>query len=494
MTGLWIYDLDKSELLKVLNGRIGSASWSPKGTDLAFCLGPPHFEIWSADLDPNVSAIEALGPGQTPDEHYREMLAFYTRRIESDPKEVYAYYKRAHYYDCLNEREKAVNDLRRCSAILGGRSASNYSSATPRKIRRFINGPFGYQLIFSIERCENGTQVPCIAFGQKGRSTMKSFKFPILSMSLLGLCLLSGLDTSPAYADLTFGEPTNLGSAVNSGESEGAPCISSDERTLYFAIVTENNDSDLFVSTRETKEDEWGPPVTLGPIVNSPQDDLDPHISPDGLELFFKSKRPGGDVNGRDDIWVARRASLSDEWSTPVNLGSKINTDNWETTPYLSQDGLTLYFTSGRYNEFHHWEATDLYVAHRNAKDAPWEQSVNMGPVINDYSWEYYPSVSPDELALLFASDRNAESGYDLWMTSRATVNSEWGLPTNLGSIINTESNESCPNISRDGKTLFFASDRPGGHGNWDICGRRQLFPPLISMVMALSMPPICAS
>ncbi|MGB2863262.1 MAG: protein kinase, partial [Sedimentisphaerales bacterium] len=76
-TGLWIYDLDKKQALKVLSGHIINASWAPDETALAFCLGPPFYEIWSADLDPNISTIESLGPGRTLQQHYQEMVALY---------------------------------------------------------------------------------------------------------------------------------------------------------------------------------------------------------------------------------------------------------------------------------------------------------------------------------------------------------------------------------------------------------------------------------
>ena len=54
----------------------------------------------------------------------------------------------------------------------------------------------------------------------------------------------------------------------------------------------------------------WSEPVNLGPIVNSSSDDADPALSPDGLSLYFFSNRPGG--FGTSDIWVSRRANLTE--------------------------------------------------------------------------------------------------------------------------------------------------------------------------------------
>ncbi len=284
--------------------------------------------------------------------------------------------------------------------------------------------------------------------------------------------------TSGVRADFTFGEPVNLGPIVNCRTYQQYPSLSADGLSLYFDGTDDNVTSNLYVAMRETAQHPWGPPVSLGAEVNSAQDDWAPHISADGLELYFTSKRPGGDVKGRDDIWVARRANPTDEWSTPVNAGPNVNTDNWDTTPYLSQDGLTLYFTSGRYNEYHGWVATDLYMSHRSTRDAPWEPSVNLGPVINDYSFDYDPALSPDGLLLLFSSDRGVPSDnsdntqsawFDLWMTSRPTVESVWTQPVQPQAPLNTDQGEWSPSISRDGTTLFFASQRTGGYGKLDI-------------------------
>jgi len=141
-------------------------------------------------------------------------VGLYTRRIEADPQDAYAHSSRAQYYDYLHDREKATADMRRFSAILSRRASSDLQLVTPRRLRGVINGPFGYQLAFSVGRRDNGIQVLCVAFGQKGRCEMKVFEIPMLVMSLVGLGLLSGFDAPVAHADFTFGEPVNLKSVI----------------------------------------------------------------------------------------------------------------------------------------------------------------------------------------------------------------------------------------------------------------------------------------
>ena len=82
------------------------------------------------------------------------------------------------------------------------------------------------------------------------------------------------------------------------------------------------------------------------PGVNSAQEDGQPYVQHDALELYFFSTRPGG--AGAQDLWVATRARVQDAWGAPVNLGDGINTAAAETRPSLSWDGTTLYFGSTR--------------------------------------------------------------------------------------------------------------------------------------------------
>ena len=271
-TGLWVFSLDRAEPKRTLDGQITVGSWAPDGGTLMFCLGPPYFELWAADLDPRIGTIQALGPAQTPAEHSREMLAFYARRIEADPQDAYAHSSRARYYDCLHDRAKATDDMRQFSAILSGAPSSDFQVATPRRLRGAINGPYGYQLAFAVGRRDNGIPVLCVAFGQKGRCEMRVFEIPMLAMSLFGLGLLSGFDTPTVRADFTFGEPVKFGS-INVWDSDDINCFSSDGLEMYIDRGFGGGNGDLWVLKRASVDDDWGPPVNLGPAVNSPQED-----------------------------------------------------------------------------------------------------------------------------------------------------------------------------------------------------------------------------
>jgi Tol biopolymer transport system component len=284
---------------------------------------------------------------------------------------------------------------------------------------------------------------------------------------LLILVLALGLAAKVANADYTFGEPTNLGPTVNSSAMDFDSSISPDGLSLYFGSDRPGGSGgkDLWVTMRTTVSDPWGQPVNLGPTVNSSAWDSCPSISADGLWLYFESQRAGG--SGDDDIWVTTRPTPDGDWGPPVNLGPTVNSSAWDSCPSISADGLSLYFDSHRPGGS---GSCDLWVTTRATVSDPWGQPVNLGPTVNSSAWEYQPGISADGLNLFFFSNRPGGSGNeDLWVTTRASTSDPWTEAVNLGPTVNSSARDVCPYISADGCTLYFTSKRPGGMGNDDL-------------------------
>ncbi|MHC4192294.1 MAG: LamG-like jellyroll fold domain-containing protein [Planctomycetota bacterium] len=286
------------------------------------------------------------------------------------------------------------------------------------------------------------------------------------------LVLALGLAAEVANADFVFGTPTNLGPPVNSSYSERGPDISADGLELYFFDYPNTHpggygDWDIWVATRATKDNEWGTPVNLGLTVNGPAKEAFPSISSDGLSLYFNSDRPGG--YGGMDIWVTTRPTISDPWGEPVNLGPTVNSSNREAGPCISADGLSLFFYSGRSGGV---GGQDIWVTTRESTDDDWGVPVNLGPIVNSSTQDYNPGISADGLWLVFSSERSGGyGGSDLWATTRDTIDDEWGTLVNLGPTVNDSANISSPDISTDGLSLCFGGGdgRPDGLGSGDI-------------------------
>ncbi|MFN2392036.1 MAG: FG-GAP-like repeat-containing protein [Pyrinomonadaceae bacterium] len=105
-----------------------------------------------------------------------------------------------------------------------------------------------------------------------------------------------------------------------------------------------------------------------------------------------------------------------------------------------------------------------------------WSAAQNLGPTFNTTSSEVCPFIAPDNLSLFFASDRaGGTGGFDLYVSTRPNANAPWGMPVNLGTNINTTGGELCPTVVPGGLSLYFISDKPGGCGGNDIYVSRRM-------------------
>lgn len=172
-------------------------------------------------------------------------------------------------------------------------------------------------------------------------------------------------------AEGEFDEPENLGCAVNSEYDEFSPFPVTHSTTgpvLYFSSTRPRpgdggEGGDIYMAGLHGNA--FGAPQ-LVPGVNSLADDGHPNVRRDGLEMFFYSQRTDlPDAQGGPDIYMATRASTSDAWSTPVNLGPDVNSSASETRPSLTWDGSRLYFGSSREG------SSDVYVTTRDRDLTP---------------------------------------------------------------------------------------------------------------------------
>lgn len=153
-------------------------------------------------------------------------------------------------------------------------------------------------------------------------------------------------------------------------------------------------------------------------------------------------------------------------WSEPINLGPLVNTDGAEIYPSISADGRTLVF--------HNREA-DLWMTTRASENADFGEPVPL-EALNSEAPEGRPAIFDNQLAIIFSSNRAGTS--DLYESRRDNINEPFGAPVSLGQLINTdEYSEAGPYVTPDGLKMVFHSNRPGSHTSFDlwICTRRTL-------------------
>ncbi len=226
--------------------------------------------------------------------------------------------------------------------------------------------------------------------------------------------------TTRASTSEPWGEPVKLGQTINTPDTEWHPSITADGLELYFDSDRPGGEGsqDLWVSKRESTADEWGAPVNLGATINTPEFEEASSISPDGLVLVWDSDRPGG--FGNSDIWISTRSTRDDSWGPPVNPGPNINTQELEATAALSGDGRVLFFTAWPWPEG--YGDFDIWMARKSNDGTDWNTPVNLGPIINTADSEYCPSISSDGMTLYFSDlPMPRPGGYgleDIWQAS----------------------------------------------------------------------------
>jgi OOP family OmpA-OmpF porin len=288
----------------------------------------------------------------------------------------------------------------------------------------------------------------------------------------------SALNQAPACSagpKLCYDTPINAGPLINTARFEGGPCLSQDGLILLFGAARRNSlgvlDEDIYMATRETTAEAFGPAQNLGPTVNALGfGDYSPELSLDGLTLYFSSSRLGG--HGDADLYVTTRASINDPWEPAQNLGPGVNTASFEGQPSVSANGKTLYWDSVRLDGF---GDSDIWMATRENVGEPFGLAVNLGPAVNTPGPEFGPALNQNEKQLFFSSGRPGNVGQiDIWVVERQTKSEAWGIPINMDTL-NSPFFQAMPAFRNNGQEVCFMSNRqPGGFGGLDVwCASR---------------------
>ena len=246
---------------------------------------------------------------------------------------------------------------------------------------------------------------------------------PVVYGSIL---VLLALMPRAALSEYLFGEPTKVPN-LSSDLQEKWPQISRDGLALYFV-----SDGDIWMSHRTTVNEPWSAPSALDGPVNSTSTQTTPSISSDGLELYFSDDQCVGGF-GDYDLWVSTRASRDDTWGIPVNLGATINSEYTEDSPCISADGLALYY---RFNDPDNPRNSEILVSVRTSKDSPWSEPSILGVNVNSNEYEATPFISSDGLSLFFS---RGFSKSHIWVSCRRSITDPW-LPAQFVESVNSGS------------------------------------------------------
>ncbi|MGB0882158.1 MAG: hypothetical protein ACPGSO_04335, partial [Vicingaceae bacterium] len=263
---------------------------------------------------------------------------------------------------------------------------------------------------------------------------------------------------------------TNLGAKINSSYGEYAPVLKKDDNVLLFTSRRESSfskklDKDLLpyenVYVAKKVNDEWSIITDDSEIekylpknLNSKKHEAGVIYSSDGKTLYTYKN---------DAIW---KSVLEDgKWSDIIELDKNINTSKYNIPSVsISKDGNTLYFVSNRKNGK---GGKDLYISTKNS-EGNWGTAELMSDAINTQLDEDSPFISEDGQTLYFSSKgHDGIGGYDIFKSK--LVDGNWTKAENMGIPVNSASDDIyfiIDNIENNG---FFASARDGGIGGMDI-------------------------
>lgn len=206
-------------------------------------------------------------------------------------------------------------------------------------------------------------------------------------------------------------------------------------------------------------------PENMGPSVNSENNEYWPCVTADESTLIFTRllKDTTSYPGYQEDFFISTRDKNG--WSMAENAGLPLNSPLNEGAQALSADGRLMVFTAcGRKDGI---GRCDLYYSMKTGDT--WSLPKNLGKPVSTVYYETQPSLSADGKTLYFACDRPGGFGdIDIYISTMDDQN-RWSTPRNLGENINTKGRDWAPFIHPDNQTLYFASNEHIGLGGFDL-------------------------
>jgi len=239
---------------------------------------------------------------------------------------------------------------------------------------------------------------------------------------------------------------------------------------LVFAFIVTNaqNNINLIENSKNGYKKE-----SLGDSVNSTDGELLPVISADGKTLIFCINGHPENVGGYgEDIW-ASKWNAKGYWQKAKNLGKPLNNDSNNSVFGFSPDGNSI-FVMGEYNDDGSHKAGGVSVSTATANGWSVPQRLEIEDYYNDSHFANY-CLSPAQNAIIMAVQRKESTGLsDLWVSFRETE-FKWSKPLNMGAVLNSTQHEASPFLAADNKTLYFASNGHPGYGSFDLFVSKRL-------------------
>ncbi len=305
-----------------------------------------------------------------------------------------------------------------------------------------------------------------VAAFQKFKTEAKGTVFNLVDADLQIQHCINAKELMKFPVDVIF---QNLGANINSEYSDYYPFVTSNESFIVYNTKRPEKNAE------KMENGNYNNSIYLSRVVNGEYMKAGPIGAPinagnAGMEVIGLSETgdnillymPEG--TGKGNIYISK-LDAQGMYSKPEKLDAKINSGGDEIAASISSDGNTLFFASSRKGGL---GGTDIYICKKVGKK--WSEPKNAGPDINTPYDEDFPNISPDGKILYFSSKGHTSmGGYDIFKSNYDEQHSTFSSPKNIGYPINTTDDDMNFRISKNGKYGYIASAKGGGQGDFDI-------------------------
>jgi tetratricopeptide (TPR) repeat protein len=284
-----------------------------------------------------------------------------------------------------------------------------------------------------------------------------------VAQRLIEMCN-NGKELIKTPIDITF---THLGKEINTEYPDYYPFIPNDESFLLYTTrrVGGIKDADgLYTSDiymSEVKNGVFVKSKTVGTAINTKEDEQCVGLTADGSKMI---------------VYVEHQKVVGDIFLSNVNkkrvfeqaepLPLPINSTALESAANISNDGTEIIFASDRPGGF---GGSDIYLS-RMLPDSSWSEPQNLGPAINTIYEEDFPQLSEDGKTIYFSSQgHNSMGDFDIFKATLNDKTDKWETPQNLGYPLNTTADDMHFAVTKNEREAYISTIREGGFGDYDI-------------------------
>lgn len=348
-------------------------------------------------------------------EEYKDALSLYQKILREEPDNYNVIYKVGIcYLNDMYQSEKSISYLEKASANINYKFKINSfkEKQAPPEALYYLGKAYQINNRFN-------EAIECFS-GFLKTADPEEFDFDVVN-DAINACQ----EAKKIYSHPVYFSAKNLGSVVNSRFEDINPVLSGDGKVLAFTRNLQFYDG-VFISIK-ANDGTWSEPVNLTEDFGLDGNSYTTGISYFGDEIFvYRSDNFDG------NIYSSKR--INNKWNQLEKLNTNINTRFWESHAAPTADGQYLIFTSNRDGGY---GGLDIYKSKRNT-NGNWGVAVNLGPVINTPFNEETPFTSNEGSTLFFSSQgHNTTGGYDVFI-SNLEGDGIWSKPCNMGYPVNT--------------------------------------------------------